>query len=70
MSGSSVQPFFASDLALADNAKISISQVYIPEVKAEAVKHPKDTWILSIQRLNKTLNNKRTLHVLLKIKRR
>lgn len=40
MSDSSVQPFFASDLALADNSKISISQVYIHEVQSKNSQTP------------------------------
>lgn len=33
MSDSSLQPFCASDLGLADNANIAICQVYISEVQ-------------------------------------
>lgn len=40
MSDGSVQPFFASDLALTDNAKVSISQVYIPEVQSKNSQTP------------------------------
>lgn len=34
----------------------------------KTVKHPKYIWVLSIQRLNKTLDNKNKLYTLLKIK--